>query len=295
MKICLVSSLYNPDIVGGAENAVAALANGLADEGHRVVVVATKPSPFVPIYQGLYRADERAANFFIHMDDYSAMMKNTLRNLAMTPIWHALDIWNARSYAHVRDTLEDFSPDIINSHNIFGMTNAVWSAARSLKIPLVHTLYDYALICPRTTRFKEDGGICKSSCSGCSLYAVPKFRSSKGASAVIAPSQPILDHFLEGGFFRRAKQFVIPCGVSTDQRQGPVEPGLVRFLCIGPVSRHKGILTLIRAFKRVDSFGATLNIVGMGDCLRLAQKIAGPSMRQGNSANSKSGIASQSV
>ena len=43
MRVCLVSNLYPPDVLGGAEVVVGRLAQGLQAAGHEVTVVATAP------------------------------------------------------------------------------------------------------------------------------------------------------------------------------------------------------------------------------------------------------------
>jgi nucleoside-diphosphate-sugar epimerase len=43
VRICLVSNLYPPDVLGGAEIVVGHLAKGLQAAGHEVTVVSTAP------------------------------------------------------------------------------------------------------------------------------------------------------------------------------------------------------------------------------------------------------------
>lgn len=87
MKICIVSNLYPPHIIGGAEITVAKLAEGLSRKGYQVMVITTSPQKeeSVETLNGVkvYRINPWNLYTLYDHQDKPAINK---------ALWHAMDI-----------------------------------------------------------------------------------------------------------------------------------------------------------------------------------------------------------
>ena len=99
----------------------------------------------------------------------------------------------------------------MHTHNLSGFTSTVWQAVHARGIPLVHTIHDYALLCPGTTMYRRDAN-CSGQCLGCRVLSWPKREHSRWVNAVVGVSGFALDRHLQGGYFPRAAQYVIQNG-----------------------------------------------------------------------------------
>ena len=43
----------------------------------------------------------------------------------------------------------DHAPDVVHTHNLTGVSTAIWEVCRRLDLPVFHSLHDYYLLCPR--------------------------------------------------------------------------------------------------------------------------------------------------
>jgi hypothetical protein len=97
MKICIVSNLYPPHIIGGAEITVAKLAEGLSLKGYQVMVITTSPQKeeSVETLNGVkvYRVNPWNLYTLYDHQDKPAINK---------ALWHAMDIWNPNSHKKLK-------------------------------------------------------------------------------------------------------------------------------------------------------------------------------------------------
>ncbi|MGG7377432.1 glycosyltransferase, partial [Escherichia coli] len=66
----------------------------------------------------------------------------------------------SRPTARVREAVAAARPDVVHTNNLPGVTTAIWEVSRQLGIPVVHTIHDYYLLCPRVTLQRRDGRPC---------------------------------------------------------------------------------------------------------------------------------------
>src|SRR6266568_270961 len=59
-------------------------------------------------------------------------------------------------------------PDVLHSNNLSGLSTAVWRVAAQLGVPILHTIHDYYLTCPRCSRFHK-GRSCEGTCTSCGI------------------------------------------------------------------------------------------------------------------------------
>jgi glycosyltransferase involved in cell wall biosynthesis len=181
-------------------------------------------------------------------------------------------------------TLTGFHPDVIHVHNWFPtLSPSIFRQCHKAKIPVVHTLHNYRLLCVNPNLFR-DGRICED-CIGSTFRAsgvIHKcYRGSRMGSAVatagmlaqwaagtwhrsidrfIALSEFARVKFVQGGL-PEEKIVVKPNFVDPDPGSGPGDGGY--FLYVGRLSEEKGIRTLLDCWRNGTDL-PTLRIVGTG-------------------------------
>ena len=260
MKIGLISSLYPPYILGGAEIIVKKTAEWLVRKGHEVFVITTSPDrkAFTETVRGVKVYRINPINVYT--------MYNHQRQLEiLKPIWHGIDIWNPHSYIIVKSVLEKEKPDIVHVHNFKGLSLSVFSAVKRLNLPLMFTAHDYSLICPRANLLRRSGEICSDPSPLCKAYAkVQKFLVDSKSDLVTAPSQFVIDKLREAGLFRNVRTIKLPLGIEINDKKPEKGYETIEVLYVGNLSRHKGLHVLIKAFKELKFENVRLHVVGKG-------------------------------
>jgi|SRR5581483_4830817 len=267
MKILLISSLYPPHVVGGAEKAAAQLAEGLVARGHDVAVASLHPgsSEIVEHRNGVrvYR---------LPLDNlYWPYGRDRKPSRIWRLAWQFREVWNPAALRRIGKILDAENPDVVNTHNVCGFSLAVWREVKRRKVRLVHTLHDYYLMCPRCTLFNH-GRKCEERCFTCKVLTFNRRSLARLPDSVISVSQHALNehcrrHFLEG----------LPATVIYNI-QRPLEMGGVQspnadpeertedliFGFIGRVEEEKGIETLLAATRQLHQSRWKLKIAGKG-------------------------------
>jgi glycosyltransferase involved in cell wall biosynthesis len=145
---------------------------------------------------------------------------------------------------------------------------AVWRAIKARGLPLVHTMRDQYLLCPRSTMFKN-GLDCNSQCTTCRLYASPRMRMTRAVDAVTGVSRFIIDKHRQHGCFANATQHVIynayeRSAESVRSAPAGAHANPLRFGYLGRLHPLKGVDRLIHAFSGLDPGDAELWIAGTG-------------------------------
>jgi glycosyltransferase involved in cell wall biosynthesis len=259
MRIVAFSTLFPPNVVGGAEKTVETLMLGLADRGVEAHVVTTDPAEDRSRREGplqVHRVRLRNLYWPHAVDPRPPVWQRAL--------WHARDIHNVPMATAASQLLHEIRPDAVMTFNIQGFSTSVWSSVKSLGRPLVHVIQDYWLLCPRTTMFKR-GRNCQPSCLTCRLVTASRRRATRQVDAVVGISQAVLrEHREEGLFAGVPVQTVIhnsrrmPGG-----RTAPAaEDGRLRIGFFGRVSREKGFEFLLSELARLRSPAWTLVVGG---------------------------------
>ena len=201
-------------------------------------------------------------------------------------------IWNQSSYRSLRSTIERFRPAVVHVHNTFPVISpAALYAATAEKVPVVHTLHNYRLLCPAAT-FYRDGHVCEDcvlthtllpsvlhSCyresrattavAAVTLRAHRIARSWKReVAAYIALTEFARSKFIESGS-APDRIHVKPNFIGTDPGVGTGEGNYA--LYVGRLTEEKGIRTLLEAWRRVDA-KHSLEIIGEGPLAALVQE-----------------------
>jgi glycosyltransferase involved in cell wall biosynthesis len=183
-------------------------------------------------------------------------------------LWHALgelNIWSARKLAAALDREK---PDIVHTHSLLGLSTNLWRVARKRGIPVVHTLHDYQLLCPRGTMFRA-WLPCRGQCETCRWLTLRRRRASILPNAVVGVSESILRAHRIEGYFPHAATHVIPNGIdpsgSDEMRpqRGANYPW--RIGLIGRLHPIKGAGLFIDALKELPERSYIAKIAGTGD------------------------------
>jgi glycosyltransferase involved in cell wall biosynthesis len=262
----MVNLGYPPDVMGGAETTLATLAHLLVGRGCQVSVLSLSSRG---VDWGYDDAGVRVR--FVAAHPMGNQMMNPRRNLPQKVMWQLLAECRGWSYRKVAEFITQEQPDVINSHNLLGLSLSTWEAARNLDIPLVHTLHGPSLLCPKGTMFRGDRP-CSSQCGGCRLVTSRHRRSSVLPNAIIANSAFTLKAHTDAGYFPSARRYVIPNAPAPVTRTYLGRPGsagarrgkVARIGYLGRLLRAKGVSLLMEALSRMPQDGWVAKIAGTG-------------------------------
>ena len=263
MRILMVNLSYAPDEIGGAEVVLRTLSHLLAGRGCHVSVLCLSSRGKDWEYD-----DDGVRVRFLHAHPMGNQMMNPNRKLPHKVLWQALAEyrgWSSRKVAHV---IERERPDVVNTHNLLGLSLSAWTAARAAGIPLVHTLHGPSLLCPFGTMLRSDRS-CEGQCTGCRLATTRQRLSSVLPDTVIANSAFTLECHTRADYFPSARKHVIPNAPAAPGRsprpRGTTVPGSpVRIGFLGRLLPYKGVDLLLDALGRLPPEGWTSKIAGTG-------------------------------
>lgn len=262
MRVLLLSSLWPPAVLGGAELHAAQLAERLVGAGHEVGVV-TYGSPGEHVIAQVPSKPYPLQEFASQPASKRALM-------------HLRDVWNPDTAEILERAIKEFSPDVVHSHTVQGMSAVALTRPGRMQIPHVHTLHDYWLLCQRTSMVQRDGTACATSCAGCSaITAVRELQVRGNAPDVVLGVSKAVSAEHERLEWASGRLRVLYNPVESPAVQRPVRDiGTPVFGYLGQLASYKGVGTLLSAFKAADIRGARLLVGGRGLLLEDVQ-IAG--------------------
>jgi glycosyltransferase involved in cell wall biosynthesis len=260
MKILQINSLFAPRRFGGAEVLLERLSESLAHRGHQVQVACLSPEPAPRDDAPLAVHEFGLRNVYWPFDGQQPRPW-------LKFVWHLRNSFGQGGAADIESLLRRERPDLVHTHNLSGFTTAVWGTVQSQGIPIVHTIHDYALLCPATTMLKRDAN-CDTQCLGCRLLSWPKARQSQAVSAVVGCSGFVLDRHLKAGYFSAATQHVIHNSdpfeedrrVTCASRLQPLRVGY-----LGRLAQPKGIEFMLDALTQSEARPWELVVAGTGE------------------------------
>lgn len=262
MRILLVTSLFAPDRVGGAEILVEDLARNLAGMGHEVAVAAISREE---------RPVEAKDGFHVYRMGHTTPF--FILDWASQPKWKrqyyklAAQI-DRRIVTRLSRVIDDFRPDVINTHSLSELTPLIWPMIGRRGIPLVHTLHDFTSMCTNGSLF-HDGHICDGGGLRCKLFSRFHRRAQDAVGAITGVGSDIVERHLAAGFFGHvpAKQRRViwnPIETPSSPRERPVPaPGTpVVFGYLGRLEPPKGADMLLEALRLLPATGWSLVMAG---------------------------------
>lgn len=167
--------------------------------------------------------------------------------------------WNFEIERQFEKVLDEFRPDILNSHSLVDVTTLVWRAAHRRGIPVVHTLCDYDLMCGNAAMFRN-GAPCDHIHLGCQLVNFSKKFTQRYVDAVASVGTDILSIHVSHGLFQHIPEQLrrvifysstVPGGDPVERRRMDRSGRPMTFGYIGRINTEKGVGTMIDAFKMV--------------------------------------------
>ena len=251
MKVLLLHNRYQ--IAGGEDGVVAAEQELLRDRGHRVAVLEVSNDDIQGGWQKLQAAR------------------------------HA--IYSPPSKQKVSALIQQFRPDVVHVHNFFPLLSpSVYDACEQEGVPVVQTLHNYRLGCPKALFFRDN-----QVCEACLEHLFPWpsirygcYRESRAQTAVVATM--LAWHRWRQTWWKRVSAFI---ALTEFQKQKLVQAGLppqrmyvkpnflfppppdstaqgpAFLLFVGRLSEEKGVSVLIEAYRRQPDL-PPLKIVGDG-------------------------------
>jgi len=265
MKILILSTLYPPHVIGGAEKAACELAEAMVRHGHRVVVITLHPGE-----SEIFENRNGVRVYRLPLDNFywpfgRAEKPGILRRLA----WHIREMWNPAAARRIGKILDAEKPDVVNTHNVCGFSLAAWPEIKRRKIRLVHTLHDYYLMCPRCTLFNK-GRNCERRCLSCKALTFNRRRFSRLPDSIVSVSQHALDEHIKRNYLEGLPATVIYNiqsgfkSLPSPTPNGASLSGDLVFGFIGRVEEEKGIETLLAATRQLRSSNWKLKVAGKG-------------------------------
>lgn len=265
MKIALITNLYEPYARGGAEVVVKRTARELVRQGHQVVIITGQPfsglSSLAPEREekdGLTVYRYYPPNLFFYANDYKypALVRF---------FWHGLDMFNWLSAGRMARILRKEQPDLVISHNLMGLGFLIPRLIRKQGLRHMHILHDIQLAVRSGVLLKGQEESWQIKSLPARLYQRITKILFGSPEVVISPSQYLLDFYTQLGYFPKSRKEVLPNPV--DDRFLKVdhhEDETTRFLYVGQIARHKGVVELCEAFATVEHNKARLTLVGDG-------------------------------
>ena len=258
MKLLIQNSLFFPKVIGGAEISSHLLGVELRRRGLGADAVAStgvvgngKSISTRPTDDGLGTVFEAPAHGYCDLlpEDPQAAQPGIL----MRGLHHFSSVHSRRWQTLFAEILETSQPDIVHTNTLVGLTPAIWGAAHQRGIPVVHTLRDYHLLCPRTTLLRSDNTDCQSPPLPCRILAGLKMSRTKGVQVVTGPTRFVLQKHLDAGGFPDAVPEVVANALEDwpDEipHRNPEDP--VRGLFLGQLNVHKGIPVLLEVLSDI--------------------------------------------
>ena len=269
MKILLVNSLYPPQVIGGAEVSCQKLAIELSKEGHRVFVLTTSDKDYCEEKDGVSIIYRRFGNI---MSFWKFKHSTPLCRI----VYKIIDVYNPYNCKVIDRVLSEIQPDVIHANTIYGITPVLWTCAKRNNIPVVQTVRDYYLMCPKANLMKKEGN-CENPRMLCKLFRAFHRCWGKNVTALTAPSQYTLDCFLEAGYFKnslsRTIYNAINCDIERFERLAKEKLGkkseITHIAYIGSFIETKGIDVLLEAIQKAPD-NMVFHFMGKG---RLQKKI----------------------
>lgn len=281
MKIGIISNLYPPFIRGGAEIVAAMEAEGLKKNWQHVFVISSRPkdvkvqgAPFFDFIKvshdevndvTVYRFSPINLYYYLNDFKYPAFVRL---------LWHWLDMFNIFSYLTVKKILQKEKPDLIITHNIMGLGFLLPRLLRKLKIKHVHTLHDVQLVTPSGLIIKDKENALQHKFFKMIGYVKTMKRLIGSPDIVISPSKFLLDFYKKYNFFPKSKKVVLPNPIKGVINAKKVASYNLELLYLGQVHKAKGILDLIKSFRKIKIKHINLHVVGVGHDFAKAKSLA---------------------
>lgn len=260
MNICYITNLYPPAVLGGAEIIVEKTAIEVSKRDHKVIVITTSPDTEEHVINR-----DNIVIYQINTTKLYPVYKQTEASGMKKPFWHLFDLWNNNTLNKIKEILVNEEIDIIHINNYKGLSLSCFKAGKMLNIPVVFESHDFSLICPRANLIRGNNTLCKNRNVLCNMYVnIQRKLLDDNVDLLVSPSNFMINKFKENNFFRTTESVKIPLGIEFDNHKTIKNYDTIDITYVGTLGKHKGVHTLISAFKEIEDDNVRLNIIGKG-------------------------------
>lgn len=276
MRVLLINNCHYRR--GGADVVYLNTGKLLMKKGHEVVFFSTNSKQNEPT---------EFSDYFI--EDVNALELNFASQLINTP----RKLYSLEARRNLTRLIKITEPDIAHIHLYKGgLTASILPVLKKHKIPVVITLHDFSLLCPRNIMIDGDGKICEK----CLTHAFNCVLKRCNRKNIFYSLISFIEFEINNKVFKPEKYFdriISVCKFNYEKHQikeklieilvqiynfSPeiknVIPNHVKgayFLYYGRLSNEKGIKTLVKAWKKLDS-RYLLKIAGDGKLYKELEK-----------------------
>ncbi|KQR73281.1 glycosyltransferase [Rhizobium sp. Leaf341] len=265
MRILVVSAMFPPHILGGAEISAFNLASWLMKQGHEIGVFMVARSPEEEKSGDMVDGMRVWARYIPR--PYPIQKQGNVEQTYLKPLWHLQDHIDPRNPGILGEVLDAFKPDFCNVHYMTGIGHNALAEIGKRDIPMMYVMHDMGLSCVRMTMFVK-GENCETQCTVCKVSAWSKRKGIKAARRIgfASPSRANLElnaryqplHDYPTAAIPDANKYPAP----TIARQ---PSDVVRFIYAGRLEETKGVDVLLTAAEAARKNGNfTFKVVGKG-------------------------------
>lgn len=266
---------------GGSEIVYFNTARLLEQHGHKVAFFSTRDPKNEPAEYEKY---------FISVGNIREL--SLLNKIKRVPSY----LYNFEAKKNLEKLISDFKPDVAHVHIFYGVLSvSILKTLKKFKIPVVHTVHDYRLLCPVNTLIDNQGEVCELCRDRHFVHCIRK-KCSDGnlAQSFMVTMEAyfwkyfmdpvrLIDHFVFVSNFSKRKHLEFNDRFSrkftqiynfthfSDNPDFQAKKGGY-FLYFGRLSVEKGVRTLITAFKEKQS--CCLKIAGTGPMKEFVENAA---------------------
>jgi len=251
MKILIIHNSYLER--GGEDEVVESEAKLLQEHGHKII---------------FYRRSNK------EIDNLSIVAKISLLTKGI--------IWSESVYNEIKALIKRERPDIAHVHNIFvRISPSVYFALNEENIPVVQTLHNYRLVCPKSILYRN-GRVCDDCSDSQFLPAIIHRCWKESFFPTLALARALRVHFRRRTFQNKVGAYIVMSRFSKNRfiKAGLpedkifIKPNFVELntpkkhnnsnfcLFVGRLVDYKGIEFLVEIFKRLKDY--KLKVIGDG-------------------------------
>ena len=270
MKVLLINNCHYRR--GGADVVYLNTGRLLSKMGHEVIYFSTNSAK---------NEANKYSDYFI--DDIDALKLSFTEQFFSTP----RKLYSFKAKRNLERLILNYKPDLVHLHLYKGgLTASILPVLRKNKIPVVITLHDYSLLCPRNIMLDGNGEICEKCLYSHTINCVLNRCNRKN---FFYSTVNFIEYEINNKIFKPQKYFdriICVCKFNYEKhlKKPKLKDKLVQiynffpeineiipdhekgeyFLYYGRLSNEKGIKTLINAWKKLDN-RYILKIAGDGN------------------------------
>ncbi len=272
MKVVFLNNLFGRTAKGGAEVVVLNEARRRMVAGDEVVVVTLAPDDKLEeyFYEGVRVL---AVPVVGHPFAYHQLVK---RGVWHKLYWHAHEVHVHTMAWHVVGVVLKLKPDLLVTHNLMGFGLLVPRLLARAEVRHEHVCHDVQLLWP--------SGLLPATVwpwwmrLGVWLRTLVVRRIFGSPKLVRFPSRFLRDLHVEYGFFKQSEMVVVRnevrVGGGVEKERSKERKDGAAFVFVGQVEKHKGILFLLRVWRRLGAAAPALRVIGDGAAMAEARRLA---------------------